>query len=85
MSKMSFYKLPNILSSAEGEAGADRLLVRIKNNDLGVDILPNTYPKYTGQLEEEDYLSYCRFLGCVNGKKLRRVLEVQDAREHAKF
>ena len=78
MSNLPFYKIPKLLSSAEAEAGADRLLRRIHTENLGLDVLPNSYPRYTGQLEEEDYISYCRFLASSNGKKLLRILEVQD-------
>lgn len=80
-----FYKVTKLLSSAEGERGADSLIERLKNQTLCMDILPNTYPRYTGKLEEDDYVSYCRFLGSSNGKKLLHRLEVQDAREHIKL
>lgn len=81
MSNRPFYKVPKLLSSVAAEAGADRLLLRLQTGSLKLDVLPNSYPRYTGQLEEEDYVSYCRFLTSSNGKKLLKVLEVQDARK----
>lgn len=81
MSSTPFYKIPKLLSSVEAEAGADHLLERLQMGCLGMEVLPNSYPKFTGQLEEEDYVSYCRFLASSNGKKLFKVLEVQDGRK----
>ena len=81
MTNRPFYKIPKLLSSTAAEAGADRLLLRVQTGNLKLDVLPNSYPRYTGQLEEEDYVSYCRFLASSNGKKLLKVLEVQDARK----
>lgn len=81
MSNRPFYKIPKLLSSTAAEAGADRLLLRLQTGSLKLDVLPNSYPRYTGQLEEEDYVSYCRFLASSNGKKLLKALEEQDARK----
>lgn len=80
-----FYKVSKLLCSKEGERGAVRLLERIHTGSLGLEILPNNYPRYTGQLEEEDYISYFRFIMSSNGKKLINVLEEQDAREYVKL
>lgn len=77
----TFYKVLKLLCSVEAEAGAARLLERIRTGSLGLDVLPNSYPRYAGQLEEEDYLSYCRFLASSNGKKLLNRLEVQDGEQ----
>lgn len=74
-----FYKVPKILMSSESECGAVRLITKIRNGFLGMDVLPNSYPQYTGVLEEEDFLCYSRFLESANGKKLLTMLEVQDA------
>ena len=81
MSTVPFYKVPTLLSSSEAEEGATRLMQRLKTRKLEMDILPNSYPKFTGRLEEEDYISYCRFLTSSNGKKLVKTLEEQDARK----
>lgn len=75
------YHAMKLLCSAEGEAGAVRLLEKLRNGELEKEVRPNTYPRYTGELEEEDYLSYCRFLGSVNGKRVLSRLEEQDGRE----
>ena len=85
MRKQNYYKIPKLLSSVSGEAGADRFIVRLRSGDLGMDVLPNSYPKYTGQLEEEDFVSYFRFLTSSNGKKIINLLEVQDAGKYVKL
>ena len=80
MIQSSFNKASKLLSSEEGEAGANRLLERLRSGSLKLEVRPNNYPKYAGQLEEEDYISYCSFLSSANGKKLLRILEGQDDR-----
>lgn len=74
-----------ILCSVEAEIGAKRLLKKIKNGDLGMDILPNRYPRFSGELEEKDYVSYCHFLESSNGKKVLKLLEEEDARNYVKL
>lgn len=80
MKLMPSYNAKRLLCSAEGEAGANRLLEKLKNGELKKEVRPNDYPRYTGKLEEEDHLSYCRFLGSVNGKRVLGRLEDQDGR-----
>lgn len=82
---MQFYKVSRLLTSQRGEVGADHLLERLISGALQMDILPNNYPRYTGQLEEEDYLSYSRFLRATNGQKLLAKLEEHDGNEHTKL
>lgn len=82
---MQFCKVPTLLTSQRGETGADRLLTRLNSGALQMDILPNSYPRYTGQLEEEDYLSYSRFLRAMNGQKLLAELEEHDGNEYTKL
>lgn len=79
MSSRIYYKVPSLLSSQEGESGANRLLERLHNGSISMDVRPNSYPKYSGKLEEDDFLAYCRFLSSSNGKKVIKKLEVQDA------
>lgn len=75
MNNTPFYKVPKLLCSVQAEGGANRLLKRIRSGNLELEVLPNNYPRYTGQLEEEDYISYCRFLTSSNGKKVLGILE----------
>lgn len=75
------YNAKKLLCSAEGEAGAVRLLEKLQNGELEKEVRPNNYPRYTGELEERDYLSYCRFLGSINGKRVLSRLEAQDGRD----
>lgn len=79
---MSYYKLSKLTSSVQGEDGADRLLERLRSGQLRMDVLPNSYPRFTGQLEEEDYIAYCRYLESLNGKKLFDRLEKADGKNH---
>lgn len=80
MKKLNSYGSKRLLCSAEGEAGAVRLLEKLRSGALELEIHPNMYPRYTGELEERDYLSYCKFLSSVNGKKVLDRLEEQDGR-----
>lgn len=82
---MSIYKVPRLLTSPRGESGADHLLARLSSGALQMDILPNSYPRYTGQLEEEDYLSYSRFLRAANGQRLLAKLEENDGNKYGEL
>ena len=82
---MSIYKVPRLLTSPRGESGADHLLARLSSGALQMDILPNSYPRYTGQLEGEDYLSYSRFLRAVNGQRLLAKLEENDGNKYGEL
>ena len=74
-----------ILNSHEAEEGAKHLFDKIERGILTMDILPNNYEKFSGRLEEEDYISYCRFIKSANGKKVLSMLEEQDARDLVKL
>lgn len=81
MNTLSSYGTQKLLCSAEGEAGAARLLEKLRSGQLKKEMRPNMYPRYTGDLEERDYLSYCKFLSSVNGKIVLNRLEEQDGRD----
>jgi hypothetical protein len=78
MNMTSFWN-NRLLNSKEAELGAERMIQRMRNKKLGMDILPNSYEQYNGKLEEEDYISYCRFLQSSNGRNLLENLEEQNA------
>lgn len=75
----NFYGKAGILHSSEAEVGAKQLLEKIENNTMRMDILPNQYEQFTGELEEEDYITYSRFLQSVNGQKVLKMLEEENA------
>lgn len=79
MKMESFFGNTKLLCSGEAENGAKRLVENLENGTLQMDILPNRYERFPGKLEEEDYVSYCRFLKSSNGKKILNMLEVEDA------
>lgn len=81
MKTLSSYGAPKLLCSAEGEAGATHLLEKLRNGQLEKEMRPNMYPRYTGDLEERDYISYCKFLSSINGKTVLNRLEEQDGRD----
>ena len=83
--KYPIYPTLSLLSSAEAEDGATRLLDKIHDGRLGLPVLPNSYTKYAGKQEEEDYKSYCRFLSSSNGRKLLQRMEAQDDRKNAEI
>lgn len=80
MKMNTFFGNTKILSSVEAEAGAKDLMDKIRDKDLTMDILPNQYARFSGELEEQDYISYCHFLESSNGKKVLQMLEEEDAR-----
>ncbi len=69
-----------LLCSQKAEEGAERLIDRIERGQLLMDIMPNQYARFSGELEEQNYVSYCRFLHSFNGKKILSMLEEEDAR-----
>lgn len=70
-----------MLNSVEAEKGAVRLLERIDDGTLAMEVLPNTSVQFTGELEEKDYVSYCGFLSSANGKRVLQMLEESDEGE----
>lgn len=76
------YGREKILSSEAAEKGAKSLRKKLESNALGMDVLPNQYDQFPGELEEQDYISYCRFLKSSNGGKVLKMLEEEDAAEY---
>lgn len=68
-----------LLNSVKAEQGAARLLEKIDNVEMVMEVLPNTSEQYSGEHEERNYVSYCRFLNSANGKKVLHMLEAEDA------
>lgn len=81
MERKSLFAEAKLLNSVEAEQGAARLLERVNNHEMMMEILPNTCEQFTGEQEERDYISYCRFLESANGKKIIQMLEEMDERE----
>lgn len=67
--------LGGLLVSEEAERSADELVEKIHMGDIRMEILPNTYQVYSGELEEENYLSFCRFLKSHNGQAVIQRIE----------
>lgn len=70
-----------VLNSMEAERGAARLLQRISNQDIGMEVLPGGSTQFTGEEEEKDYLSYCCFLNSYTGQQILALLEDDDERK----
>lgn len=85
MNMDGFYGKRRILCSIAAEEGAKHLMEKIENNELGMDVLPNQYAQFSGELEEQDYISYCRFLKSSNGEKVLKMLEEEDAAEYTEL
>lgn len=85
MKMESFFANTKLLCSEKAESGARRLVENLENGTLQMDILPNRYERFSGKLEEEDYVSYCRFLKSSNGKRVLNMLEVDDAGDFVKL
>lgn len=85
MNMNPYYGRTGILHLQKAEDGARRLLEKIENGNIQMDILPNQYSRFTGDLEEADYISYDRFLKSVNGQKILKMLEEENARDFVEF
>lgn len=79
MNKKNYYGKTGVLHSLKAEEGASQLFEKIENGTLKLDILPNQYARFTGELEENDYVTYGRFLQSVNGQKVLKMLEEENA------
>lgn len=79
MNMMSYYGKAGILHSLKAEEGARQLFEKIENAALRMDILPNQYDRFTGELEEADYITYGKFLQSVNGQIVLKMLEEENA------
>lgn len=71
-----------VLNSVKAEEGAFRLLEKIDSGELSMDLLPNKFSRFTGTLEENDYISYFFFLKSSNGKKILNMLEEEDGKDN---
>lgn len=85
MNMNSFWGKQKLLNSIEATKGGERLLEKIDNGMLTMETLPNQYDKFTGPMEENDYVSYCRFIQSSNGKKVLEMLEKDDARQYVEL
>ncbi|MCL2147474.1 MAG: hypothetical protein FWH52_06675 [Synergistaceae bacterium] len=71
-----FYKSTNgYAHSAEAITGAEELLAQIKNGSIEADLLRNSFKEFSGELEQDDFLSFCRFIRSHNGKLVFSALE----------
>lgn len=75
MNKLMNQSNKSYLHSRNAEEGAEQLIRDIRMGRIQQAILPNNSPNFTGELEYEDYVSFCRFLKSVNGKILMEQLE----------
>lgn len=72
---------PKLLHPQEAQEGAKRLLERTRSGDMGMEVMPNTYAQFTGELEEKHFISYCDFLSSASGRKVIGLLEEEDERK----
>lgn len=79
MNMKSYYGNTGILHSQKAEEGARQMFEKIENGTLKMDILPNQYARFTGELEEADYITYNKFLKSVNGQMVLKMLEEENA------
>ena len=85
MKMNSFYAKKGIMHSPKAEEGARLMFENIENDNLKMDILPNQYARFTGELEEADYITYGRFLQSVNGQRVLKMLEEENAGNFTKL
>lgn len=67
-----------LLLSYEAETAADEIVRKIRLGEMKMDILPNTHEVFYSELEEEAYLSFCRFLGSHNGQAVIQRIELGE-------
>ena len=70
--------LSTILHSLNAREGAERLVNKLINHELMMDILPNSYEQYNGELEQSNFVSYCNFLKSRNGRIVLDMLDKED-------
>lgn len=75
----NFWGKNRIVNSVKAVEGAQHLLEKIHDGALVMEVLPNNYGRFTGDLEENNYISFCQFLKSSNGKKVLTMLEEADA------
>ena len=63
--------------------GAERLQQKLDNGSLMMEILPNSYEQYNGDLELQNYASFCTFLKSRNGRKVLAMLEEGELNGYA--
>ena len=78
----SFFEVNKVLNSIAATEGAERLKQKIDSGELVMDILPNSYEQFSGQLESNDYVEYCKFLKSHNGRIVLDMLEENDDRTY---
>ena len=78
---MDLFGKPKLLHSLEAEHGAKSLLERMESGEMCMEVLPDSFEQFSGELEAKDYASYCNFLNSVNGKKVMDILEEHDERQ----
>lgn len=74
----SYWKKPKFLNSAEAENGATSFIDRLKTHQLDIEVLPNSYEEFTGQMEEEDFIAFSNFLKSSNGRSVLEMVETED-------
>lgn len=74
----SFFGSSSLLKSEAATSGAESFIEDIRSDKLRMDILPNSYEQYNGQLEEENYISFCNFIKSRNGKMIIAMLDAED-------
>lgn len=64
-----------IIHSVNADAGAKRLIEKLEKGTLKLDILPNSYEQYDGELEQKDFISFCEFIKSRNGRIVLKMLD----------
>ena len=75
----NFWGKNRIVNSVKAVEGSQHLLEKVHDGALVMEVLPNNYGRFTGDLEENNYISFCQFLKSSNGKKVLTMLEEADA------
>ena len=75
----NFWGKNRIVNSVKAVEGVQHLLEKVHDGALVMEVLPNNYGRFTGDLEENNYISFCQFLKSSNGKKVLTMLEEADA------
>ena len=73
-----------MIHSEEASAGADRFVEDMRSGKLRMELLPNTYGRFSGELEESDYVSFCEFLKSRNGVNVLEMLDAEDSKAYVR-
>lgn len=67
-----------VLHSSAAQNGARHMEEKLNSGRLMLDVLPNSFRRYSGELENQNHVSFCTFLKSRNGRNVLSMLDEED-------